>query len=188
MSDEKPEWYGDCYGRTPASDVLWSMAAPEWGVCYWIAWHAATPAGEFSWQEARPAFLRFVVGRGWTQHLSSTRSLVMDYGVTPDSPIEEVAALGERLAVEDQEKTRKFWSKFIDGKDRAEYARIGGMHYALGTRKVPGQHNGMGGRWHTIEFNDGRSVRSCDLWYQGKIPPALLAQLPDNAKFAASAA
>lgn len=183
MDEEKPEWFGDCFGRTPASEVLWWDSAPEWGAYYWIARYPATPPGKYSWQRARPEFLRFVVGTSWTRHSSSTRSLEEDYGITPRSPLDDIVALGRRLAADDQAKTRQFWSKFIDGKDNPEFARIEGMHYALGNRKTPHRDNGMSGRWHTIEFDDGRTVRSCDLWYQGRIPRALRSELPDNAKF-----
>jgi hypothetical protein len=61
---------------------------------------------------------------------------------------------------------------------------IEGVHYRLGTATKPSSHNGMSGRQYDIEFFDGRRVTTCDLWYQGPIPPKFRDALPDNAKLA----
>lgn len=76
-----------------------------------------------------------------------------------------------------------FWRRKLACKDDPKTARIDGSHYFLGKEKEPGRWNGFGGRWSTIRFNDGRIVKTCDLWTQGVIPEKWREQLPDNAKF-----
>ena len=76
-----------------------------------------------------------------------------------------------------------FWRDKLAGKDDPAVARIEGCHYVIGDKAEPGRWNGFGGRWHTIRFNDGRVVKTCDLWTQSKIPDRWREQLPDNAEF-----
>jgi len=56
-------------------------------------------------------------------------------------------------------------------------------HYAIGPEKVPGIINGFAGRWHIIEFSNGRVEKTCDLWHNGEIPRRFWDRLPINAKF-----
>lgn len=60
---------------------------------------------------------------------------------------------------------------------------INGEHYMVGSAKTPSSHNGFSGRWFYIKMNDGREIRTCDLWYQGAIPERFRDRLPDNAEF-----
>ncbi len=81
-------------------------------------------------------------------------------------------------------RKREFWGEWITNKDDPKVARIDGGHYYIGDRHISSPINGFGGRWFTIEFTSNkRSVRTCDLWHQGKIPPGLRELLPDNAVF-----
>ncbi len=81
-------------------------------------------------------------------------------------------------------RTRDFWNDWIINKNSPKVARIDGKHYYVGDAHISSPINGFSGRWFTIEFTSTkRRVRTCDLWYQGKIPPGLRKVLPDNAIF-----
>jgi hypothetical protein len=77
----------------------------------------------------------------------------------------------------------EFWEQKIAIKNDRDVARIDGSHYIIGSRTKPSDSNGLGGQWRTIKFNDGRIVKTCDLWHQGKIPDSYKDRLPDNAIF-----
>jgi hypothetical protein len=49
---------------------------------------------------------------------------------------------------------------------------------------TPGYCLGFGGREHKIEFLDGRTFTTRNLWHRGKIPPSWRDRLPDNARWA----
>lgn len=62
-----------------------------------------------------------------------------------------------------------------------ETVRVQGEHYIIGD---PQQVNkGLGGREITIEFSDGRIVKTDNLWHQGRVPSDFKNVLGDNAKF-----
>ncbi len=65
-------------------------------------------------------------------------------------------------------------------------AIIGGTCYVIGVETSKGPR-GFGGRRFDIEFFDGRTVTTTDLWYQGVVSPKWRERLPDNARFATSA-
>ena len=58
---------------------------------------------------------------------------------------------------------------------------VAGQHYMMGANTSGPK--GFGGSKYTIHFNDGRTVETCNLWYQGEIPERFKAWLPDNARF-----
>ncbi|MBD9721898.1 hypothetical protein PV755_09160 [Streptomyces caniscabiei] len=72
-----------------------------------------------------------------------------------------------------------------DEDDTAKRVVAGGGHYLLGddNSDSPTAYRGFDGRRFTIEFFDGRTVSSGDLWYQGVIPPKWRSRFPDNARF-----
>ena len=54
--------------------------------------------------------------------------------------------------------------------------------YQIGTATRPSSHNGFGGTWFTILFDDGTVVKTCDLWSGGEVPERFHDRLPVNAK------
>ena len=75
-----------------------------------------------------------------------------------------------------------FWESKLEWKGD-KYARINNNHYIIGDRTERSNQNGMSGAWNTIQFDDGRIVKTCDLWHQGEIPECYRDRLPNNAKF-----
>lgn len=63
-------------------------------------------------------------------------------------------------------------------------AIIDGQIYTIGEEPREGRRGlGMGGRQFTIDFFDGRSVVTHNLWAGDIIPPKWRDKFPDNAKF-----
>jgi hypothetical protein len=59
-----------------------------------------------------------------------------------------------------------------------------GRHiYSIGNATRPSSHNGFGGAWFTILFNDGTERRTCDLWSGGSVPERFRDRIPSNAQF-----
>jgi hypothetical protein len=81
----------------------------------------------------------------------------------------------------------EFWEKQLREDDPGNRVVIDHVHYWIvtdpGTDK-PDHCRGFGGREHTIEFFDGRTIATRNLWHQGTIPPSWRDRLPDNARFA----
>lgn len=59
---------------------------------------------------------------------------------------------------------------------------IDGCTYTPGTRTT-GEWRGMGGRKFDIEYFDGRTITTVDLWVGGVIPERWRGRMPDTAKF-----
>jgi hypothetical protein len=83
-----------------------------------------------------------------------------------------------------------FWLGHISRKDEPESIRINGEHYRLSTplwEENPQKREflGFAGRVFLIHFNDGRVVKTNNLWHQGTIPERFRNRLPDNAHFEA---
>lgn len=78
-----------------------------------------------------------------------------------------------------------FWREKVWIKDRLGIARIDGSHYTIGKEEKshPSEFRGFGGSKFVIVFNDGRRVKTTNLWHQGSIPEHFKERLPDNAKF-----
>lgn len=60
---------------------------------------------------------------------------------------------------------------------------VGGVHYTIGDTEYPKRGGGYGGAEFEIRFNDGRVVKTRDLWHQGTIPERHRHLYPDNAIF-----
>lgn len=73
-----------------------------------------------------------------------------------------------------------FWDEQL--RDRSNAIVINHTHYRIGEENSS-LRSGFGGRKYKIEFKDGRTVTTNNLWYQGVIPPALWNKFPDNAHF-----
>jgi hypothetical protein len=52
----------------------------------------------------------------------------------------------------------------------------------IGPAKTPSKHNGFGGSWWTIAFDDGRVVETCDLWFGGQVPERFRGRLIPTAQ------
>ncbi len=79
-----------------------------------------------------------------------------------------------------------FWAKQLAEHDQLT-AIVDHVRYQIVRDPGPGKPDhcrGFGGREHTIEFFDGRTVTTRNLWTQGTIPPAWRDRLPDNARWA----
>jgi hypothetical protein len=55
--------------------------------------------------------------------------------------------------------------------------------YTIGTSTRPSSHNGFGGAWFTILFDDGTERKTCDLWSGGDVPERFLDRIHTNARF-----
>lgn len=93
-------------------------------------------------------------------------------------------------------------------RDEPKVARIDGKHWVLGNvleaqlnpnesfadlvkriekENYKNRGAGCGGSLSVIQFNDGRTVFTNDLWGQGDVPEMFAHLLPDNAKFVSQA-
>lgn len=74
-----------------------------------------------------------------------------------------------------------FWAGYAAKSEKPEHVRINGQHYVIGDESGRDGMRGYGGRRFVINFTDGRSVTTTNLWHQGDIPAHFLDRLPDNA-------
>ena len=76
-----------------------------------------------------------------------------------------------------------FWTEHVQ-RDRNEnkdvFVVANGKHYIIDESPNP-YFKGYGGAKWTIRFNDGRVVKTDNLWFQGLIPELFRDKLPDNA-------
>jgi len=78
----------------------------------------------------------------------------------------------------------EFWQGYVQKKDNPLIARIDGKHYCIKRDETSPAHlRGFSGRKFIIEFFDGRTVTTTNLWHQGTIPERFREELPDNARF-----
>lgn len=78
-----------------------------------------------------------------------------------------------------------FWTNLHAQK--SNHVFIGGNSYSIEKdldTGTPKHCAGFGGREFAIRFNDGRVVKSRNLWHQGDIPAHFRERLPDTAVFA----
>ena len=76
-----------------------------------------------------------------------------------------------------------YWDQQV-ARDPETRVVIDGNHFRLGRNgDKPSPHNGYAGARFDIEFFDGRSVTTYDLWSQGPVPAKYRPLLPDNARF-----
>ena len=80
-----------------------------------------------------------------------------------------------------------FWLKkqYLGEEDKERQAIIDGTHYMYMVTNEDEYlvFRGFGGREFHILFDDGREVRTTNLWVQGEIPQEFRPLLPDNAMF-----
>lgn len=77
-----------------------------------------------------------------------------------------------------------YWMEKIELPTEDENRRVivNGQHYRIGIDD-PGPFRGFGGREFTVLFDDGRMVKTRNLWDQGEIPERFRRWFPDNAIF-----
>lgn len=101
-------------------------------------------------------------------------------------------AMNKQLAEDHNCFSCNFWKEQSDAVYESEaYTRpiIEGRLYKIETEPVPlPKPNekylyGFDGMKHVIEFNDGPTIVTHNLWTQGAIPAIFRDELPDNAKF-----
>lgn len=68
-------------------------------------------------------------------------------------------------------------------KENPRTARIEGSHYYIGDEEDKGGFRGYGGSLFIIKFDDGRIIKTTNLWCQGTIPQHKRESLPNNAVF-----
>lgn len=76
-----------------------------------------------------------------------------------------------------------FWAEHIQrdhNEDKDVFVVANGNHYIIDESPNP-YFKGFGGAKYTIRFNDGRVVKTDNLWFQGDIPELFRDELPDNA-------
>lgn len=73
--------------------------------------------------------------------------------------------------------SKEFWKETLD--DAAVI--VNGRCYHIGDEDSKSPFRGFDGAPWIIEFFDGRTVHTTNLWYNGRIPPELGVQ--DNARF-----
>lgn len=77
--------------------------------------------------------------------------------------------------------TKKFWTDIINNTPEEKRVVVKGNHYIIGNENAITK--GFDGYPYTIQFNDGRVVKTTNLWNQGIIPEDFRNILKDNAKF-----
>lgn len=77
-----------------------------------------------------------------------------------------------------------FWLGYYIRRNDPKIARISGNHYMIEPEnKGKYGFRGFGGHKFVIEFFDGRTITTTNLWHQGTIPEHFRERLPDNARF-----
>jgi hypothetical protein len=78
-----------------------------------------------------------------------------------------------------------FWQTKVGRCRESNQAVIDGKVYSISPDQPAGYQGflGFGGSRHEIQFFDGRTVVSHNLWFNGEIPPHWRDELPDNARF-----
>lgn len=73
-----------------------------------------------------------------------------------------------------------YWHGAIALADDPRSVRLDGVHGFIGDGQ--GSSRGHYGARFEVEFLDGRTVTTTDLWHQGEIPARFRDRLPDNAR------
>lgn len=79
--------------------------------------------------------------------------------------------------------TCNFWTDHIQrdhNEDKDVFVVANGKHYIIDESPNPCFKGHCGAKW-IIRFNDGRVVKTDNLWFQGYIPELFRDELPDNA-------
>lgn len=77
-----------------------------------------------------------------------------------------------------------FWENRARGKNDVV---IDGYTYSIGPENSTSKFRGMAGRKFIIEFLDGRTVTTTNLWAGGEVPKYFRSRIPNTAKFSGGA-
>lgn len=76
------------------------------------------------------------------------------------------------------------WTRLLALADDPKTVRVNGRHYRISEENTDFcGFRGFGGAKFIVAFNDGRRVRTSNLWHQGEIPWWFRDRMPDNATF-----
>ena len=81
----------------------------------------------------------------------------------------------------------KFWLDKVKRINNPNQAVIDNVVYYIDREDIPKDLKGFGGAVHFIKFNDGRLIKTTNLWHNGKLPEAFRSVLPNNAVFLTAA-
>ena len=73
------------------------------------------------------------------------------------------------------------WTERLALRNNSNFVVANGSMYTIGDENAKGYFRGFGGHPVTINFNDGRVVKSTNLWHGGSIPPEFKNEYPNNA-------
>lgn len=108
--------------------------------------------------------------------------VVAQLNVSTDEGYQERYRITVQIEALEDDHRESFWREHIDRYDDRSVI-VGKEHYRIGRDGEPRAFSGFGGRRFDIQFNDGRKIRTHNLWYQGIIPPKWRDVLAPNAKF-----
>jgi hypothetical protein len=73
-----------------------------------------------------------------------------------------------------------FWDEYSQPAMLSRSIRVAGSHY-MDCGEAHPRDRGCSGREFNIQMNDGRTIKTNNLWHQGTIPDRFKSQIPDNA-------
>ena len=77
----------------------------------------------------------------------------------------------------------KYWLERVMNKDSKTQVVIDNTVYQIDREDSSSCFRGFDGRTFYIKFNDGRIVKTTNLWHNGTVPEAFRELLPDNAQW-----
>lgn len=77
----------------------------------------------------------------------------------------------------------KYWLDRVKRINNPTQVVIDNTVYQIGREDISKESKGFGGAVHFIKFNDGRLIKTTNLWHNGKLPEAFRSMLPNNAVF-----
>lgn len=83
----------------------------------------------------------------------------------------------------DEFKTMFWDDKVKNFRNNQRVAIVNGWHFTACLEDETGELRGYGGKKFVIQFNDGRTIETTNLWCQGVIPQEYRHILSDNAIF-----
>ena len=80
-------------------------------------------------------------------------------------------------------QTCNFWDEIVPSYNKGQhFVDQNNGCYFIGNENSKDYFRGFGGAKTTITFNDGRIVKSTNLWFRGDVPQHFRSLLPINAK------
>jgi hypothetical protein len=79
--------------------------------------------------------------------------------------------------------TKHYWLEKIQNKNSLRQVIVNNVMYYIGDENSNSTFRGFDGALWLIKFNDGRKIRTTNLWHNGEIPEDYRSELPNNASF-----